>query len=75
VSALDDAFFSTASDDEVLFEVKVTKSWLRQAVVALVLMCRGSYRGVMEFMRDLLGISISMAPFIPYFSRPHSGLA
>jgi hypothetical protein len=58
--ALDDAFFSAASDDEVLFEVKVTKTWLRQAVVALVLMCRGSYLGVMEFMRDLLGISISM---------------
>jgi hypothetical protein len=58
--ALDDAFFSAASDDEVLFEVKVTKSWLRQAVVALLLMCRGSYRGVMEFMRDLLGISLSM---------------
>jgi hypothetical protein len=32
---LDDAFFSAASDDEVLFEVKVTKTWLRQAFVAL----------------------------------------
>jgi hypothetical protein len=57
--ALDDAFSSAAPDDEVLFEVKVTKTWLRQAIVALALMCRGSYLGVMEFMRDLLGVSVS----------------
>jgi hypothetical protein len=58
--ALDDAFSSAASDDAVLFEVKVTKTWLRQAIVALALMCRGSYLGMIEFMRDLLGASISI---------------
>src|SRR3954468_11549871 len=57
--ALDDAFASAAADVEVLFEVKVTKTWLRQAIVALALMCRGSYLGMIEFMRDLLGASIS----------------
>jgi hypothetical protein len=54
------AFSSATADDDVLFEVKVTKTWLRQAIVALALMCRGSYLGIIEFMRDLLGISISM---------------
>lgn len=58
--ALDDAFLSAAAEDEVLFELVVTKAWLRQVIVALALICRGSYRGVIEFMRDLLGISISV---------------
>ena len=58
--ALDDAFISAGADDEVLFEIAVTKRWLRQVIVALALMCRGSYLGIIEFMRDMLGASISM---------------
>jgi hypothetical protein len=58
--ALDDAFISAAADDEVLFEIPVTKRWLRQVIGALALMCRGSYLGIIEFMRDVLGASISM---------------
>src|ERR1700759_1112232 len=57
--ALDDAFISADADDEILFEIAVTRRWLRQVIVALALMCRGSYLGVIEFMRDLLGVSIS----------------
>src|SRR4051812_20592490 len=59
-TALDDAFLSAAPDDEVLFEVAVTKTWLRQVIVGLTLICRSSYRGVVEFLRDLLGVSISV---------------
>jgi hypothetical protein len=59
-TALDDAFLSTAADDEVLFQATVTKTWLRQVIVGLTLICRGSYRGVVEFLRDLLGVSISI---------------
>jgi hypothetical protein len=58
--ALDDAFLPAAAEDEVLFEVKVTKIWLRQAIVALALMCRASYLGIIEFMRDMQGIFISI---------------
>jgi hypothetical protein len=58
--ALDDAFLSAASDSEVLFELAVTRAWLRQVIVALALICRGSYRGVVEFVRDLLGIAVSV---------------
>jgi len=58
--ALDDAFSSATAEDDVLFELVVTKAWLRQVIVALALICRGSYRGVIEFLRDLLGISISI---------------
>src|SRR5664279_6137720 len=53
--ALDDAFVSAATDDTVLFQIPVTKRWLRQVIVALALMCRGSYLGILEFMRDVLG--------------------
>ena len=57
-AALDDAFSPAVPDSTVLFELTVTKAWLRQVIVALVLICRGSYRGVVEFLRDLLGVSI-----------------
>jgi hypothetical protein len=58
--ALDDAFSSETPEDGVLFKFTVTKAWLRQVIVALPLMCRSSYRGVIEFLRDLLGIPVSL---------------
>src|SRR4051794_25293802 len=59
-AALDDAFTATTRDDAVLFELTVTRTWLRQVIVGLTLICRGSYRGVVEFLRDLLGVAISV---------------
>ncbi len=59
-AALDDAFSSATPDDEVLFELAVTKAWLRQVIVGLTLICRSSYRGVVEFLRDLLGVPVSL---------------
>src|ERR1700756_4552982 len=50
--ALDDAFISTTTDDTVPIQVQVTKRWRRQVIVALALMWRGSYLGIIEFMRD-----------------------
>ena len=59
-AALDDAFAPAVPDGAVLFEFAVTKAWLRQAIVGLTLICRGSYRGVVEFLRDLLGVPVSL---------------
>jgi hypothetical protein len=59
-TALDEAFPCTAPDDEVLFELPVSRSWLRQVTLALTLIFRSSYRGVVEFMRDRLGVPISV---------------
>src|SRR5215212_118351 len=59
-AALDEAFSPTAWDDEVLFELAVTGAWLRQVIIGLTLICRSSYRGVVEFLRDLLGLPISL---------------
>src|SRR5271167_2627471 len=59
-TALDDAFLSATPEDEVLFELTVTKTWLHQVIVGLTLICRSSYRGVVEFLRDLLGVPIGV---------------
>ncbi len=47
-AALDGAFSPAVPDSEVLFELAVTKAWLRTAIVRLTLICRSSYRGVVE---------------------------
>ena len=57
--ALDEVVASAAPDDEVLFELALTKTWLRQLTLSLTLICHSSYRGVVELMHDLLGVSIS----------------
>jgi hypothetical protein len=59
-AALDDAFAPTCADDQVLFELPITKNWLKQAALALTLLCHSSYRGVHEFYRDLLGVDLSI---------------
>src|SRR3954467_6229696 len=59
-AALDDAFSPATSDEAVLFELAVTKTWLRQVIAGLTLICRSSYRGVIEFLRDLLGLPVSV---------------
>lgn len=59
-AALDDAFAPTVADDQVLFYLPITKNWLKQAALALTLICHSSYRGVHEFYRDLL--NVKMAP-------------
>jgi hypothetical protein len=60
VVALDGAFLSATPDHEMLFALPVTKAWLRQMIAGLTLICRSSYRGVVEFLRDLLGLPVSV---------------
>ena len=60
-AALDEAFEDrTGAEEKVLFYLPVTKSWLRQFVLALILICRSSIRGVVELLRDLFHIKIGM---------------
>ena len=58
--SLDESFAPSASDDEVLFHLPVTKSWLYQLILGLVLICHSSYRGVVELFRDLFDLPISV---------------
>ena len=58
-AALTEVFSSSAPNDEVLFALPVTKTWLRQLTLGLSLICHSSYRGVVELMRDVLSVRIS----------------
>ncbi len=58
--ALDDAFTPEPADDQVLFYLPVTKQWLRQLILGLVLICHSPLRGVVELLRDLFDYSISL---------------
>ncbi len=46
--------------DKVLFYLPVTKAWLRQLVLGLVLICHSSTRGVVELLRDVFDYRISL---------------
>src|SRR3954451_20896422 len=58
--ALTRAFDSVAKDDDILFTLPVTKAWLRQLVLALVLICHSPYRAVVELLRDLFDSKVSL---------------
>jgi hypothetical protein len=52
--ALAEAFTpDPAADDAVLFYLPVTEAWLKRLILALLLICHSSYRGVYELLRDL----------------------
>ena len=58
--ALDEAFIPQTPDERVLAYLPVTKTWLRQVTLSLVLACHSSYRGVIDFFGDCLDQSISL---------------
>ena len=61
--ALDSAFGlneEAEQHDGILYEIQVTKKWLRQVVLCLVLHCHSSFRGAQDFLRDALDDKISL---------------
>ncbi len=44
--ALDQAFEPIPKENDVLFYLPVTKKWIRQFVLAPILICHSSFRGV-----------------------------
>ena len=61
-AALDEAFDTTraADADQVLFMLPVTRQWLDQVIVALTMVGHVSFRGTLELLHDLLGVSTSL---------------
>ena len=59
--SLDEAFAPTTDDKAVLFELPVTKHWIRQLVLAQVLIGHTSYRGVMEILDQGLAPDYTIA--------------
>jgi hypothetical protein len=59
--ALDRAFAPQADEDpQILFTIPITKALLRQIVLGLILICHSSFRGVVEFLRDLFDFHLSV---------------
>ena len=57
--ALNESFEPTTPDEQVLFNLPITKAWLFQLILGLVLICHSSLRGVVELLRDVFDIAIS----------------
>lgn len=52
--ALEKAFTNVSNDSEALFHIPVTKQWLQQVILSLVLTCHSSYGGVITFLQDTM---------------------
>lgn len=57
--ALNESFEPTSPDNQVLFYLPITKTWLFQLILGLILICHSSLRGVVELFRDVFDIAIS----------------
>ena len=60
LDALNTAFDQRSKDNEVLYYLPVTKKWIVQLILGLILICHCSYRGVIELLRDLFDYSLSI---------------
>ena len=58
--ALKTAFDKPEKEREVLYYLPVTQQWLFQLILALILICHCSYRGIKELLRDLFDYSVSI---------------
>jgi hypothetical protein len=72
--ALTRAFDPEPKTDKVLSYLPVTKAWLRQLVLTLVLIGHSSTRGVVELLRDLFDYRISLGTVhnIVHSAVPHA---
>ena len=60
ISAIEEAFSSAEHDDEVLYNLPITKSWIKQCITSLTLDCHSSFRGASKFCEGLLDYPISV---------------
>jgi hypothetical protein len=51
--------FTPPCNSDILFYLPVTKEWIQQFSLSLVLICHSSYQGVIEIFRDLFDYDIS----------------
>jgi hypothetical protein len=72
-AALEQAFAPKPDEPEpVLFYLPVTRTWMRQFVLALVLLCHSPLRGVVELLRDLFDFRLSLGSV---YNIVHSAVA
>ena len=58
--ALERAFEKKKPEQQVLYFLPITHQWIFQFMLALIVICHCSYRGVKEILRDLFDYSISI---------------
>ena len=58
--ALEKEFNPPKEESDILYWMPVTKKWIFQVILALIFICHSSYRGVVEFLRDIFDYSISV---------------
>lgn len=56
---IEEAFTTPSSDNSVLFHLPVTKEWIKQFTLGMILIGHSSYQGVVELLRDLFDYDIS----------------
>ncbi len=59
--ALELGFNQQKDESDILYWIPVTKNWIFQLILGLIFICHSSYRGVVEFLRDLFDYPISVA--------------
>ena len=59
--ALELGFNKPKEDSDILYWIPVTKKWIFQVILALIFICHSSYRGVVEFLRDIFDYRVSVA--------------
>ena len=59
--ALEKGFNQPKEESDILYWIPVTKQWIFQVILALIFICHSSYRGVVEFLRDLFDYQISVS--------------
>ena len=60
LTAVNEAFDKTADDDKVLYQIPVTKNWIKQSVISLALDCRSSFRGIIKSFKNIFDYKISL---------------
>ena len=58
--ALEQAFAAEGQDDQVLMHLPITKTWIRQFVLELTLLCHSPFRAITEVLDDLFGYHASI---------------
>ena len=58
--ALEKEFNQPKDESDILYWIPVTKDWIFQVILGLIFICHSSYRGVVEFLRDLFDYPISV---------------
>ncbi len=59
-NALNSAFNKEEPENQVLYYLPVTQTWIFQLILALIFICHCSYRGVVELLTDLFDYSLSI---------------